>query len=231
MASRVARADALVMRRNFLTLPPRGHSPRQPWFGPRGLPVQFSSVPSSPTDGTSRGISGVYVSGAPGVVCQRTPDAGLVRFLLPAPPRPMALGPLDPRHRPRAHLRSAGWSMSATEPGHRPPDPRTAEPRTQNLNEDSLEVAAVPVQRTGASARGSTPGGAAPSSNHQVASDVQLQPLGGPSWRQPFRGRCARVASWPRCRSRWSGEPANAWFHRQRPAASALPPADDRFHA
>ena len=32
-------------------------------------------------DGTSRGISDVYVSGAAGVVCQRTPDAGLVRFL------------------------------------------------------------------------------------------------------------------------------------------------------
>jgi|NGEPerStandDraft_6_1074524.scaffolds.fasta_scaffold65569_2 hypothetical protein len=32
-------------------------------------------------DGTSRGISGVYVSGAAGVVCQRTPDAGLVRFV------------------------------------------------------------------------------------------------------------------------------------------------------
>lgn len=32
-------------------------------------------------DGTSRGISGVYVSGSAGIVCQRTPDAGLVRFL------------------------------------------------------------------------------------------------------------------------------------------------------
>jgi hypothetical protein len=32
-------------------------------------------------DGTSQGISGVYVSGSAGIVCQRTPDAGLVRFL------------------------------------------------------------------------------------------------------------------------------------------------------
>jgi hypothetical protein len=32
-------------------------------------------------DGSSQGISGVYVSGAAGVVCRRTPDAGLVRFL------------------------------------------------------------------------------------------------------------------------------------------------------
>ena len=32
-------------------------------------------------DGTSRGISGVYVLGSAGIVCQRTPDAGLVRFL------------------------------------------------------------------------------------------------------------------------------------------------------
>jgi hypothetical protein len=32
-------------------------------------------------DGTSRGISGVYVSGSAGILCQRTPDAGLVRFL------------------------------------------------------------------------------------------------------------------------------------------------------
>lgn len=32
-------------------------------------------------DGTSRGISGVFVAGAFGIVCQRTPDAGLVRFL------------------------------------------------------------------------------------------------------------------------------------------------------
>lgn len=32
-------------------------------------------------DGTSQGISGVYVSGSAGIVCQRTPDAGLVRFV------------------------------------------------------------------------------------------------------------------------------------------------------
>ncbi|HWC87951.1 MAG TPA: hypothetical protein VG388_15565 [Solirubrobacteraceae bacterium] len=32
-------------------------------------------------DGTSQGIVGVYVSRSSGVVCQRTPDAGLVRFL------------------------------------------------------------------------------------------------------------------------------------------------------
>ncbi|MGA9859203.1 MAG: hypothetical protein WBQ18_15165 [Solirubrobacteraceae bacterium] len=32
-------------------------------------------------DGSSQGISGVYVSGSAGIVCQRTPDAGLVRFL------------------------------------------------------------------------------------------------------------------------------------------------------
>ena len=32
-------------------------------------------------DGTSQGISGVYVSGSAGIVCQRTADAGLVRFL------------------------------------------------------------------------------------------------------------------------------------------------------
>lgn len=32
-------------------------------------------------DGTSQGIVGVYLSGSAGVVCQRTPDAGLVRFL------------------------------------------------------------------------------------------------------------------------------------------------------
>ena len=32
-------------------------------------------------DGTSRGISGVFVAGRTGIVCQRTPDAGLVRFL------------------------------------------------------------------------------------------------------------------------------------------------------
>jgi hypothetical protein len=32
-------------------------------------------------DGTSQGISGVYASGSAGIVCQRTPDAGLVRFL------------------------------------------------------------------------------------------------------------------------------------------------------
>jgi hypothetical protein len=32
-------------------------------------------------DGTSRGINGVYVLGTTGIVCQRTPDAGLVRFL------------------------------------------------------------------------------------------------------------------------------------------------------
>jgi hypothetical protein len=32
-------------------------------------------------DGTSQGISGVYVSGSAGIVCQRTPDAGLVRLL------------------------------------------------------------------------------------------------------------------------------------------------------
>jgi hypothetical protein len=32
-------------------------------------------------DGTSRGVSGVYVLGSAGIVCQRTPDAGLVRFL------------------------------------------------------------------------------------------------------------------------------------------------------
>lgn len=31
--------------------------------------------------GSSRGITGVYVSGSAGIVCQRTPDAGLVRFL------------------------------------------------------------------------------------------------------------------------------------------------------
>lgn len=32
-------------------------------------------------DGTSQGISGVYILGSVGIVCQRTPDAGLVRFL------------------------------------------------------------------------------------------------------------------------------------------------------
>jgi hypothetical protein len=32
-------------------------------------------------DGTSQGISGVYVSRSAGIVCQRTPDAGRVRFL------------------------------------------------------------------------------------------------------------------------------------------------------
>lgn len=31
--------------------------------------------------GTSRGVSGVYVLGSAGIVCQRTPDAGLVGFL------------------------------------------------------------------------------------------------------------------------------------------------------
>jgi hypothetical protein len=38
-------------------------------------------------NGTSQGISGVYVSGSAGVVCQRTPDAGLVRFLFRHPGR------------------------------------------------------------------------------------------------------------------------------------------------
>jgi hypothetical protein len=32
-------------------------------------------------DGTSQGINGVYVSGSAGIVCQHTPDAGLVRFV------------------------------------------------------------------------------------------------------------------------------------------------------
>jgi hypothetical protein len=32
-------------------------------------------------DGTSQGITGVFVSGSAGIVCQRTPDAGLMRFL------------------------------------------------------------------------------------------------------------------------------------------------------
>ncbi|MEA2197923.1 MAG: hypothetical protein QOJ25_1974 [Solirubrobacteraceae bacterium] len=32
-------------------------------------------------DGTSQGIVGVYVAGSAAVVCQRTPDAGLLRFL------------------------------------------------------------------------------------------------------------------------------------------------------
>lgn len=32
-------------------------------------------------DGTSVGISGVFTSGSAGVVCQKTPDAGRIRFL------------------------------------------------------------------------------------------------------------------------------------------------------
>jgi hypothetical protein len=32
-------------------------------------------------DGTSQGIVGVYLSGSEGIVCQHTPDAGLLRFL------------------------------------------------------------------------------------------------------------------------------------------------------
>ncbi|HET9104693.1 MAG TPA: hypothetical protein VFN55_15175 [Solirubrobacteraceae bacterium] len=32
-------------------------------------------------DGSNTGIKGVFVSGTSGVVCQKTPDAGLVRFV------------------------------------------------------------------------------------------------------------------------------------------------------
>lgn len=52
---------------------------------PAGGPTRSALVHAfTAQDGTSQSISGVYVSGSAGIVCQRTPDAGLVRFSLPA---------------------------------------------------------------------------------------------------------------------------------------------------
>src|ERR1039458_7078190 len=52
---------------------------------PAGGPTRSALVHAfTAQDGTSQSISGVYVSGSAGIVCQRTPDAGLVRFPLPA---------------------------------------------------------------------------------------------------------------------------------------------------
>jgi hypothetical protein len=92
---------------------PRGACGRtchpRPRVDPLGLIRAFESQ-----DGTSRGMSGVYVLVSPGIVCQRTPDAGLVRFLFRHTAGSWKFAS-PATGRPAAPARSASSSEPATE--------------------------------------------------------------------------------------------------------------------